>query len=148
MREDMFQDMCTMRNRRFLCFINPSNNLAGNVNGVRVNEVSVSILSENEKEEQWSGAMTNLMEMASNLDSPQKLLLTKVIFINDNTFSQASLAADQARFIKTVKLPPDEDINEWLVPPKITCFIDRVTLVPLEKIEEPLKAFVWEFDKV
>lgn len=77
--------------------------------------MSVSILSENEKEEQWSGAMTNLMEMASNLDSPQKLLLTKVIFINDNTFSQASLAADQARFIKTVKLPPDEDINEWLV---------------------------------
>ncbi|KAG5059974.1 hypothetical protein JHK87_001003 [Glycine soja] len=92
----------------------------GNVNGVRVNEVSVSILSENEKEEQWSGAMTNLMEMASNLDSPQKLLLTKVIFINDNTFSQASLAADQARFIKTVKLPPDEDINEWslCIPPK------------------------------
>ncbi|KAG5154879.1 hypothetical protein AAZX31_05G122700 [Glycine max] len=33
------------------------------------------------------------------------------------------------------------------VPPKIRCFIDRVTSVPLEKIEEPLKAFVWEFDK-
>ena len=33
------------------------------------------------------------------------------------------------------------------VPPKIRCFIDRVTSVPLEKIEEPLKGFVWEFDK-
>ncbi|KAG4398664.1 hypothetical protein GLYMA_08G087600v4 [Glycine max] len=33
------------------------------------------------------------------------------------------------------------------VPPKIRCFIDHVTSVPLEKIEEPLKGFVWEFDK-
>ncbi|XP_027346077.1 E3 ubiquitin-protein ligase UPL1-like isoform X2 [Abrus precatorius] len=33
------------------------------------------------------------------------------------------------------------------VPPKIRCFIDCVTSVPLEKIEEPLKGFVWEFDK-
>ncbi|XP_014507028.1 E3 ubiquitin-protein ligase UPL1 isoform X1 [Vigna radiata var. radiata] len=33
------------------------------------------------------------------------------------------------------------------VPPKIRCFIDRVTSVPLEKIEEPLKGFIWEFDK-
>jgi len=37
---------------------------------------------------------------------------------------------------------------DWLQPPKIRCFIDRVTSVPLEKIEEPLKGFVWEFDKV
>ncbi|XP_057417405.1 E3 ubiquitin-protein ligase UPL1-like isoform X2 [Lotus japonicus] len=33
------------------------------------------------------------------------------------------------------------------VPPKIKCFINFVTSVPLEKIEEPLKSFVWEFDK-
>ncbi|XVF77067.1 hypothetical protein PTKIN_Ptkin14bG0010000 [Pterospermum kingtungense] len=33
------------------------------------------------------------------------------------------------------------------VPPKIRSFIDRVTSVPLENIEEPLKDFVWEFDK-
>jgi len=37
---------------------------------------------------------------------------------------------------------------DWFQPPKIRCFIDRVTSVPLEKIEEPLKGFVWEFDKV
>lgn len=33
-------------------------------------------------------------------------------------------------------------------PPKIRSFIDSVTAVPLENIEEPLKGFVWEFDKV
>ncbi|KAJ1430487.1 Ubiquitin-associated domain [Sesbania bispinosa] len=32
-------------------------------------------------------------------------------------------------------------------PPKIRCFINCITSVPLEKIEEPLKGFVWEFDK-
>ncbi|KAE8654177.1 hypothetical protein F3Y22_tig00117056pilonHSYRG01052 [Hibiscus syriacus] len=33
------------------------------------------------------------------------------------------------------------------VPPKIRCFINSITSVPLENIEEPLKHFVWEFDK-
>ncbi|KAI4297837.1 hypothetical protein L6164_037702 [Bauhinia variegata] len=33
------------------------------------------------------------------------------------------------------------------VPPKILSFINSVTTVPLEKTEEPLKGFVWEFDK-
>ncbi|PPD95047.1 hypothetical protein GOBAR_DD07921 [Gossypium barbadense] len=33
------------------------------------------------------------------------------------------------------------------VPPKIRSFINSVTSVPLENIEEPLKDFVWEFDK-
>ncbi|OVA20116.1 Ubiquitin-associated domain/translation elongation factor EF-Ts [Macleaya cordata] len=33
------------------------------------------------------------------------------------------------------------------VPPKIKSFINSVTAVPLENIEEPLKGFVWEFDK-
>ncbi|XP_028759255.1 E3 ubiquitin-protein ligase UPL1 [Neltuma alba] len=33
------------------------------------------------------------------------------------------------------------------VPPRIRSFINSVTAVPLEKIEEPLKGFVWEFDK-
>lgn len=38
--------------------------------------------------------------------------------------------------------------SDLLQPPKIKCFINFVTSVPLEKIEEPLKSFVWEFDKV
>ncbi|KAB2044499.1 hypothetical protein ES319_D01G095000v1 [Gossypium barbadense] len=33
------------------------------------------------------------------------------------------------------------------VPPKIRSFINSVTSAPLENIEEPLKDFVWEFDK-
>ncbi|XP_052178127.1 E3 ubiquitin-protein ligase UPL1 isoform X2 [Diospyros lotus] len=33
------------------------------------------------------------------------------------------------------------------VPPKIRSFIDGVVATPLENIEEPLKGFVWEFDK-
>ncbi|KHN39222.1 hypothetical protein glysoja_028027 [Glycine soja] len=57
-------------------------------------------MGESEKGERWSGAMTNLTEMASNLDSLQKLLLTKAVFVDDDTFSKASLAADQARSIK------------------------------------------------
>ncbi|KAK9156355.1 hypothetical protein Sjap_003835 [Stephania japonica] len=32
-------------------------------------------------------------------------------------------------------------------PPKIRSFIDSVTAVPLDNIEEPLKGFSWEFDK-
>ncbi|CBI39751.3 unnamed protein product, partial [Vitis vinifera] len=33
------------------------------------------------------------------------------------------------------------------VPPKIRSFINGVTSTPLENIEEPLKCFIWEFDK-
>ncbi|KAF9587900.1 hypothetical protein IFM89_006154 [Coptis chinensis] len=33
------------------------------------------------------------------------------------------------------------------VPPKIKSFVDGVTSVPLENIQEPLKNFVWDFDK-
>lgn len=35
-----------------------------------------------------------------------------------------------------------------LQPPKIRSFIRTVTGTPLENIEEPLKGFTWEFDKV
>lgn len=60
-------------------------------------------MGENEKGERWSGAMTNLTEMSSNLESLQKLLLTKAVFVDDDTFSKASLAADQARTIKLLQ---------------------------------------------
>ncbi|CAN6693358.1 unnamed protein product [Malus baccata var. baccata] len=33
------------------------------------------------------------------------------------------------------------------MPPKIRSFINSVTAVPFENIEEPLKGFIWEFDK-
>ncbi|XP_027347788.1 uncharacterized protein LOC113859171 [Abrus precatorius] len=57
-------------------------------------------MEEKEKGERWSGAMTNLTEMGSNLESLQKLLLTKAVFVDDETFAKASLTADQARTIK------------------------------------------------
>ncbi|PSR95537.1 E3 ubiquitin-protein like, partial [Actinidia chinensis var. chinensis] len=33
------------------------------------------------------------------------------------------------------------------VPPKIRSFINGIIATPLEKIEEPLKGFIWEFEK-
>lgn len=57
-------------------------------------------MEDKEKGERWSGAMTNLSEMSSNLESLHKILLTKAVFVDDDTFSKASLAADQARTIK------------------------------------------------
>jgi Flp pilus assembly protein TadB len=50
--------------------------------------------------ERWSGATTNLTEMASNLESLQKLLLKKAVFVDEETFAKASLSSEQARTIK------------------------------------------------
>lgn len=60
-------------------------------------------MEEREKGERWSGAMTNLAEMGSNLESLHKTLLTKAVFVDDDTFGKASLAADQARTIKLLE---------------------------------------------
>ncbi|KAG6417415.1 hypothetical protein SASPL_119573 [Salvia splendens] len=38
--------------------------------------------------------------MASNLDSLQKLLIKKAVYVDDETFSKASLSSEQARSIK------------------------------------------------
>ncbi|XP_061350386.1 uncharacterized protein LOC133295561 [Gastrolobium bilobum] len=61
------------------------------------------VMEEKNKGERWSGAMTNLTEMGSNLESLQKLLLTKAVFVDDDTFSKASLTAEQARTIKVLE---------------------------------------------
>lgn len=53
-----------------------------------------------ESSERWSAAIGNLSEMASNLDSLQKLLMKKAVFVDDDTFSKASLTSEQARTIK------------------------------------------------
>ncbi|KAB1206904.1 hypothetical protein CJ030_MR7G008180 [Morella rubra] len=50
--------------------------------------------------ERWTGAITNLTEMASNLESLQKLLLKKAVFVDEETFAKASLGSEQARTIK------------------------------------------------
>ncbi|KAK8636565.1 hypothetical protein V6N13_124310 [Hibiscus sabdariffa] len=54
-------------------------------------------------EERWTGALANLSEMASNLDSLQKLLLKKAVFVDQDTFSKASLTSEQARTIKVLE---------------------------------------------
>ncbi|GLT76395.1 hypothetical protein SLA2020_480580 [Shorea laevis] len=54
-------------------------------------------------EERWSGAIANLTEMASNLDSLQKLLLKKAVFVDEETFAKASLTSEQARTIKVLE---------------------------------------------
>ncbi|KAJ7946717.1 hypothetical protein O6P43_031607 [Quillaja saponaria] len=53
--------------------------------------------------ERWSGAITNFTEMASNLESLQKLLLKKAVFVDDETFAKASITAEQARTIKILQ---------------------------------------------
>jgi hypothetical protein len=50
--------------------------------------------------ERWSAAIGNLGELGANVDALQKLLGRKAVFVDDDIFSKASLAADQARTIK------------------------------------------------
>ncbi|RVW50067.1 E3 ubiquitin-protein ligase UPL1 [Vitis vinifera] len=50
--------------------------------------------------------------------------------------------------IQECTMPGKYDIFSLLSqPPKIRSFINGVTSTPLENIEEPLKCFIWEFDK-
>jgi hypothetical protein len=50
--------------------------------------------------ERWSAAIGNLGELGANVDALQKMLGRKAVFVDDDIFSKASLAADQARTIK------------------------------------------------
>ncbi|MCE0481220.1 hypothetical protein HAX54_038797 [Datura stramonium] len=53
--------------------------------------------------ERWNAAIGNLSEMSSNLESLQKLLLKKAVFVDDDTFAKASLTSEQARTIKVLE---------------------------------------------
>ncbi|KAJ9686967.1 hypothetical protein PVL29_015709 [Vitis rotundifolia] len=53
--------------------------------------------------ERWSAAIGNLSEMTSNLESLQKLLLKKAVFVDEETFAKASLSSEQARTIKVLE---------------------------------------------
>ncbi|CAN6342977.1 unnamed protein product [Urochloa humidicola] len=52
--------------------------------------------------ERWSAAIGNLGELGANVDALQKLLARKAVFVDDDIFSKASHAADQARIIKVL----------------------------------------------
>ncbi|EPS63433.1 hypothetical protein M569_11351 [Genlisea aurea] len=54
-------------------------------------------------DERWTAAISNLAGMSSNIDSLQKLLLKKAVYVDDETFAKASLAAEQARTIKVLE---------------------------------------------
>nr|XP_010939192.1 uncharacterized protein LOC105058098 [Elaeis guineensis] len=53
--------------------------------------------------ERWKAAIVNVTEMGANLESLQKLLAKKAVFVDDDTFAKASLTADQARTIKALE---------------------------------------------
>ncbi|KAG2293475.1 hypothetical protein Bca4012_005527 [Brassica carinata] len=54
-------------------------------------------------EDRLKGSLENITEMASNLDSLQKLLLKKAVFVGEDTFARASLVSEQARAIKILE---------------------------------------------
>ncbi|KAG6571681.1 hypothetical protein SDJN03_28409, partial [Cucurbita argyrosperma subsp. sororia] len=45
--------------------------------------------------DRWSGAVANITEMASNLESLQKILVKKAVYVDDETFARASLCSEQ-----------------------------------------------------
>ncbi|KAL7001906.1 hypothetical protein U1Q18_003053 [Sarracenia purpurea var. burkii] len=53
--------------------------------------------------ERWSAAIANLSEMASNLDSLQKLLVKKAVYVDEETFAKVSLSSEQSRTIKALE---------------------------------------------
>ncbi|KAI3840842.1 hypothetical protein MKW92_053523 [Papaver armeniacum] len=58
---------------------------------------------EDQSSERWKAAIVNLSEMNTNLDSLQKTLLKKAVFLDQETFSKASICSDQARTIKALE---------------------------------------------
>ncbi|KAJ4716899.1 hypothetical protein OWV82_011848 [Melia azedarach] len=54
-------------------------------------------------EERWRGAIGNITEMYTNLESLQKLLLKKAVFVDEDTFAKASVTSEQSRTIKVLE---------------------------------------------
>ncbi|CAN6470209.1 unnamed protein product [Victoria cruziana] len=53
--------------------------------------------------ERWKAAIVNLSEMETTLGSLQKMLVKKAVFVDDDSFAQATLVADQGRAIKALE---------------------------------------------
>jgi hypothetical protein len=53
--------------------------------------------------ERWNTAIANISEMSMNLDSLQKLLIKKAVYVDEETFAKASLTSEQARTIKVLE---------------------------------------------
>lgn len=68
-------------------------------------------------------------ELGANVESLQKLLARKAVFVDDDIFSKASLAADQVRTIKVLaKFTATSSSQTLSSPPRLgSRFLDRVT---------------------
>jgi hypothetical protein len=53
--------------------------------------------------ERWSSALLNVTELGSSLESLQRLLLDKAVYMDEEAFGQASAKSHQTRVIKVSK---------------------------------------------
>jgi hypothetical protein len=53
--------------------------------------------------ERWSSALVNVTELGSSLESLQRLLLDKAVYMDEEAFAQASAKSHQTRIIKVSK---------------------------------------------
>ncbi|KAK4757528.1 hypothetical protein SAY87_018829 [Trapa incisa] len=66
-------------------------------------ETEKATMEKGKGDERWTASITNLTEMYSNLESLQRLLLKKAVFVDEETFARASLTSEQARAIKVLQ---------------------------------------------
>ncbi|KNA16991.1 hypothetical protein SOVF_084090 [Spinacia oleracea] len=55
------------------------------------------------RNDRWDAAIANLTETSGNLESLQKILLKKAVFVDEDTYNKASLASHQSRTIKVLE---------------------------------------------
>ncbi|GER26541.1 unnamed protein product, partial [Striga asiatica] len=61
-------------------------------------------LKDKEKEgERWTAEISNLTEISENIDSLQRLLIKKAVYVDGETFAKASLSSEQSRTIKLLE---------------------------------------------
>jgi len=65
--------------------------------GKKENQHTTEVGMGNGASERWTAAISNLSEMGSTLDSLQKLLLQKAVYVDEEAFAQASSNSVQAR---------------------------------------------------
>jgi hypothetical protein len=53
--------------------------------------------------ERWNSALLNVTELGSSLESLQRLLLDKAVYMDEEAFAQASAKSHQTRIIKVSK---------------------------------------------
>ncbi|KAL2892637.1 Light-independent protochlorophyllide reductase subunit N [Bienertia sinuspersici] len=87
--------------------------------------------------ERWDAAITNLTEISGNLESLQKLLLKKAVFVDEDTFSKASLASQQARTIKLIMF-----LEELYIDDNFSHFSVQVLEQRVENLERELDSSI------